>query len=137
MEKYFHFLSLSLFSSLSSSISSRMSQCVLTFSVREAIVAKEREKKKKEKIKRREKRKRDETEFGEDNLPPKQKPKTIESMREPDETFVVPDDSDVLDDVKIDEFADYFSGEIPPKLLVTTGYHGTSSLLSVLSSSFV
>lgn len=45
-------------------------------------------------------------------------PKTIESMREFDET-IVSDDEQVFAEQDSDEFAAYFNG-LPPKILVTT-----------------
>eukprot|EP00405_Crypthecodinium_cohnii_P015387 CAMPEP_0206461780 /NCGR_PEP_ID=MMETSP0324_2-20121206/25575_1 /ASSEMBLY_ACC=CAM_ASM_000836 /TAXON_ID=2866 /ORGANISM="Crypthecodinium cohnii, Strain Seligo" /LENGTH=336 /DNA_ID=CAMNT_0053933787 /DNA_START=116 /DNA_END=1126 /DNA_ORIENTATION=- len=50
----------------------------------------------------------------------KKVPRTIESMREPDETIVPPEDSEVEDDEALDEFDSYFTGNRTPKVLVTT-----------------
>lgn len=47
-------------------------------------------------------------------------PRTVENTREPDETIVPPDDSEVEDDEALDEFMKYFSGETTPKIIVTT-----------------
>lgn len=55
-----------------------------------------------------------------DEAPPKQVPKTIESTREPDETWVQDNDEDVLEDEDLDEFADYFNKVREPKVLITT-----------------
>jgi ribosome production factor 1 len=51
---------------------------------------------------------------------PKMIPKTIESMREPDATWVDPDDEEVKEDETLDEMASYFSREKEPKVLITT-----------------
>eukprot|EP00927_Polykrikos_kofoidii_P085589 TRINITY_DN9349_c0_g1_i1.p1 TRINITY_DN9349_c0_g1~~TRINITY_DN9349_c0_g1_i1.p1 ORF type:complete len:337 (-),score=69.02 TRINITY_DN9349_c0_g1_i1:189-1199(-) len=47
-------------------------------------------------------------------------PRTIEKMREPDETIVPPEDSEVEDDEAMDEFEKYFSQGKTPKILLTT-----------------
>ena len=71
-----------------------------------------------------------------DKAPPKLVPKTIDSMREYDETTVDPKpstsettdeapkegpDEEVLWDISNDEFRDYFSKSYEPKVLVTSG----------------
>lgn len=43
--------------------------------------------------------------------PPKQKPKTLESTRDPDRTVVVPQDEEVFRDEAEDEFAKFFSND--------------------------
>ena len=43
--------------------------------------------------------------------PPKQKPKTLESTRDPDRTVVKPADDEVFRDEAEDEFAKFFSNE--------------------------
>jgi ribosome production factor 1 len=55
-----------------------------------------------------------------DQAPPKQIPKTLENMRELDETIVRPDDTEVFGDEKDDEFAAYYSNEKKPKIMITT-----------------
>jgi len=55
-----------------------------------------------------------------DAAPPKQKPRTIENTREPEDTFVEPEDEEVLEDEKMDDMAGYFDGEKTPKVLITT-----------------
>lgn len=47
-------------------------------------------------------------------------PRTVDSMREADETIVPPDDSEVEGDEAFDEFENYFKGDSKPKILVTT-----------------
>jgi ribosome production factor 1 len=74
---------------------------------------------KKEKKARREKRKRDAEELG-DKAPPKQKPKTLDTLREHDETFVLPADDEVAEDKAVDEFADHYAGKVEPKIMITT-----------------
>jgi ribosome production factor 1 len=55
-----------------------------------------------------------------DAAPPKQKPRTIENTREPEDTFVEPEDEEVLEDEKMDDMAGYFDAEKTPKVLITT-----------------
>merc|ERR1719401_2636614 len=50
----------------------------------------------------------------------KKEPKSIDKMREPDETIVPPDDSEVEDDEAMDEFEKYFGQGKTPKILMTT-----------------
>ena len=50
--------------------------------------------------------------------PPKLAPKTLESTRIQDETIVLPDDEEVLQDEKTDEFAGYFDRKTAPKVLI-------------------
>ena len=50
--------------------------------------------------------------------PPKQVPRTIENTRVPDETIVLPDDEEVIQDEKTDEFASYFERSTTPKVLL-------------------
>eukprot|EP00429_Kryptoperidinium_foliaceum_P075445 CAMPEP_0176224900 /NCGR_PEP_ID=MMETSP0121_2-20121125/21490_1 /TAXON_ID=160619 /ORGANISM="Kryptoperidinium foliaceum, Strain CCMP 1326" /LENGTH=407 /DNA_ID=CAMNT_0017564163 /DNA_START=90 /DNA_END=1314 /DNA_ORIENTATION=+ len=74
-----------------------------------------------EKKKNRAKARRDKKEAearGEEVIRPE--PRTIEKMREPDETILPPDDSEVEDDEALDEFDSYFSSGKTPKILVTT-----------------
>merc|ERR1719506_281558 len=46
--------------------------------------------------------------------------RTIEKMREADETIVPEDDSEVEGDEAFDEFEKYFSGNSTPKIMLTT-----------------
>jgi ribosome production factor 1 len=62
----------------------------------------------------------------------RQDPRTIEKMREPDETIVPPDDSEVEDDEACDEFDSYFSGNKKPKLFVTTQKHPSAKTFDFL-----
>ena len=47
-------------------------------------------------------------------------PKTIENCRVPEETIVLPDDEETLQDKKADEFSTYFDRRVTPKVLVTS-----------------
>jgi hypothetical protein len=47
-------------------------------------------------------------------------PRTLESTREFDETIVNPEDEEVKEDEATDEFAEYFKGNVTPKIFVTT-----------------
>ena len=58
---------------------------------------------------KRDKRKRDVEELGKD-APPAQVPRTLESMREFDETVVAADDEEIAGEEAMDEYAEYFGG---------------------------
>ena len=47
-------------------------------------------------------------------------PRTIESTRVVNETVVVPDDEEVIQDEKTDEFGSYFDHRVTPKILLLT-----------------
>ena len=86
-----------------------------------------------EKRKRQDERKKIAEALG-DKAPPKLIPKTIESMREPDETTVEPTptstsatsevedkvDEEVMWDITNDEFREYFGKTYEPKVLLTS-----------------
>ena len=55
-----------------------------------------------------------------EQAPPKAVPRTIENMRELDQTTVRPDDEEVFGDEKDDEFAAYYANEKKPKIMITT-----------------
>ena len=106
--------------------------------VRHQHYVKLRREKKKEKKKRREERQKEAEALG-DNAPPKLVPKTIESMREADETTVASGDApeeqqdeEVNWDISNDEFKDYFSKSYEPKVLVTSSdnTHSVSRFLA-------
>ncbi|XP_071849938.1 ribosome production factor 1-like [Apostichopus japonicus] len=63
-------------------------------------------------------KKKEKEELG-DKAPPKQVPKTIESMRVFEETMVDPGDREVQHDEDHDEMAPYFKREVAPKVLIT------------------
>lgn len=88
-------------------------------SKRSAVYAKYKEEKKKAKKVLRAERVKEVEALGE-QAPPKQIPKTLENMRELDETTVRPDDTEVFGDEKDDEFAAYYSNEKKPKIMITT-----------------
>merc|ERR1719162_2541717 len=62
----------------------------------------------------------------------KKEPRTIDKMREPDETIVPEDDSEVEDDEALDEFESYFKGDKPPKIIVTTQKKPSGKLFNFL-----
>eukprot|EP00163_Fabomonas_tropica_P025682 TRINITY_DN448_c0_g1_i4.p1 TRINITY_DN448_c0_g1~~TRINITY_DN448_c0_g1_i4.p1 ORF type:complete len:311 (+),score=50.72 TRINITY_DN448_c0_g1_i4:130-1062(+) len=99
---------------------------------RAEVHAKQKKEKKKEKKERRKKREREAEALGED-APPKQKPKTLESTREKDDTIVEADDEEVLGDVAMDEFSKYFAGEETPKILITTSRRASSGMYTFIS----
>jgi ribosome production factor 1 len=65
-------------------------------------------------------RQKEAEELGEDVATAKQTPKTLENTREKEHTMVRTEDEEVMGDEASDEFADYFSDTIRPKILVTT-----------------
>mmetsp|Transcript_25416 Transcript_25416/g.59982 ORF Transcript_25416/g.59982 Transcript_25416/m.59982 type:complete len:310 (+) Transcript_25416:162-1091(+) len=69
--------------------------------------------------------------------------KTLDNLREFDDTMVAPGDEEVEGDEATDEFAAYFSGEKTPKIMITTAYHATAptfrfirDMLSFLPNAF-
>ena len=106
------------------------------------VYAQEKAAKAKAKSAARRKRKKDQEELG-DAAPAPKKPATIESMREFDETVVEPNDEEVKGDEEIDEFSQFFNGEVKPKILVTTSPRATKvafdfirDLLHLIPNSF-
>jgi len=64
-----------------------------------------------------------------ENLPtPKQAPRTLDNAREVEHTMVHPNDAEVMGDEATDEFADYFSDVVRPKILITTRPRPSSKL---------
>lgn len=86
---------------------------------RKEIYAKYKLQKKVAKKKIRDQRIKEIEELGE-KAPPKQVPKTLENLREIDETTVQADDDEIVGDENDDEFAKYFSNEKKPKIMITT-----------------
>lgn len=62
----------------------------------------------------------------------KQEPRSIDKMREEDETIVPADDSEVEGDEAFDEFEKYFSGDKKPKLLFTTQKKPSARLFDLM-----
>eukprot|EP00088_Acartia_fossae_P006681 TRINITY_DN13083_c0_g1_i2.p1 TRINITY_DN13083_c0_g1~~TRINITY_DN13083_c0_g1_i2.p1 ORF type:complete len:341 (-),score=58.71 TRINITY_DN13083_c0_g1_i2:206-1228(-) len=90
--------------------------------------------KKKEKRKRQDERKKEREELG-DEAPPKLVPKTLDNMREYDETTVggktgEEEDEEVEHDIENDEFSEYFSRSYEPKVLVTSADNPHSRTIS-------
>ncbi|WAR22772.1 RPF1-like protein [Mya arenaria] len=85
---------------------------------RQEMYRKMKMEKKKMKIKEKKKKMKEAKASGEKVV--KQTPKTIESMRIPDETMVSAEDEEVRLDEAIDEMAGYFNMETTPKILLTT-----------------
>eukprot|EP01013_Petalomonas_cantuscygni_P031568 TRINITY_DN57795_c0_g1_i1.p1 TRINITY_DN57795_c0_g1~~TRINITY_DN57795_c0_g1_i1.p1 ORF type:complete len:300 (+),score=39.08 TRINITY_DN57795_c0_g1_i1:55-954(+) len=65
-------------------------------------------------------KKKAEAEAPPDAKPEKQIPRTIEAVREADDTIVAGADPEVLQEECDDEFSRYFSAEVAPRILVTT-----------------
>lgn len=63
---------------------------------------------------------------------PKEVPRTIESLRVIDETYIKEEDKEVAKDEEMDEFANYFNEKITPKLLVTTCRNPKSKLFAFM-----
>lgn len=61
-----------------------------------------------------------ETEALGEEAPAKQIPKTIENMREKDETFIQAADDEINGDEQDDEFAPYYSNIKTPKIMIST-----------------
>mmetsp|Transcript_15481 Transcript_15481/g.36572 ORF Transcript_15481/g.36572 Transcript_15481/m.36572 type:complete len:288 (-) Transcript_15481:94-957(-) len=59
-------------------------------------------------------------------------PHNVDTMREPDETIVPPDDSEVEADEGMDEFDKYFTGNTKPKILMTTQQVPTKTLFKFM-----
>jgi ribosome production factor 1 len=66
--------------------------------------------------------------LGEDVPAPKQTPRTLDNAREIEPTMVQPNDLEVMGDEATDEFADYFSDTVRPKIIITTRPRPSSKL---------
>ncbi len=62
-----------------------------------------------------------------------QEPKTLESMREFDDTAVLPGDAEVAGDEADDEFARVWDGTEPPKVMVTTAKSPSGKIFPVIA----
>jgi len=91
---------------------------------RRRVVLEEKAVKKKDRREARKSREKERERLGSE-APPKQEPRTLENSREHDETIVRRGDEAVAEAEQVDEFAGVFSGEVAPKVLVTTGYRAT------------
>lgn len=93
-----------------------------------------RVKKQKNAIKKakREQRKKDMKDPEKKDLP-KNVPKTLDNMREEDETILVSEDEEVRRDEEEDEFRKYFDGETP-KTIITTNNHPSKPLIQLVKS---
>ncbi len=78
------------------------------------------------------KRKLEREELGAD-APPKKAPRTLDSMREADETVVAPGDEEVLNEQADDEFATYFRSEKEAKVMITTRPRPSSHLFGFIA----
>eukprot|EP00798_Chlamydomonas_sp_ICE-L_P012221 gene12221-15352_t len=103
--------------------------------VRSELYAKLKHTQAKKKGSDRRKRQKEELKMEKEGLepPPKRIPKTIENMREKDETMVQPEDEEVIADETMDEFAAHFQNERPPKVLLTTSYTPSKIMYTFLS----
>jgi len=73
---------------------------------------------------KRAKRKKTALALGEDEQV-KKKPQTIDSTREVDETLITQNDEEIENDEAQDEFANYFTGSVEPKIIITSCYRPT------------
>lgn len=64
---------------------------------------------------------------------PKQEPKTLDNMREADETILLSDDEEVRIDEDEDEFADYFDGETP-KTVITSCNKPSKTVIQLIKA---
>lgn len=99
---------------------------------RQEVYGKYKEQKKKLKKKLREMKVAEVEALGE-AAPPKQIPRTIENTRANDLTFVKDDDEEVAGDEMDDEFAEYFSNEKKPKIMITTRPKCSKKLFLVIA----
>jgi ribosome production factor 1 len=88
--------------------------------------------KKVEKKDRRLKREKEAAALGEDVEHAKQTPRTLDNTREREETTVTPEDAEVMADEMDDEFAQYFSDEKRPRILLTTRPRPSQQLFSFI-----
>lgn len=109
---------------------------------RTELYRKQKGDKKAEQKDRRKRREREAQELGEE-APPKQKPKTLESTRDPDRTVVKPADEEVFRDEAEDEFSKFFSNDQTPKIMITTRprpsgnlFHFVQDLLRMIPNAF-
>ena len=89
--------------------------------------------KSKQKRELRMKRAKEAEELGEDAHKTKLVPRTLDNSREAEPTTVRPDDDEVALDEAEDEFAEYFSDEIRPKIMITTRPRPSRQLFHFIS----
>mmetsp|Transcript_30171 Transcript_30171/g.55130 ORF Transcript_30171/g.55130 Transcript_30171/m.55130 type:complete len:365 (-) Transcript_30171:263-1357(-) len=103
--------------------------------VRSELYAKLKHKQEKEKKRARKKRQKEYAQAIDQGLepPPKLVTKTIENTREKDETMVTADDDEIEAEQAQDEFAEHFSSNKPPKVLITTCYKPSKIMYTFIS----
>jgi ribosome production factor 1 len=72
-------------------------------------------------------------EAGEDAAVPTTQQKTLDNMRQVEPTMVLPTDEEVAADEGDDDFAPYFSGTTPPKVLITTRPRPSQNLFHMIA----
>lgn len=82
---------------------------------------------------RRNKRQRTDSAGGGGDAAAAKTPRTLESTREVDDTFVAADDVEVAADEADDEFAHFFNGTLTPKLMVTTRIRPSKGVYPLLA----
>ncbi|GFH47353.1 hypothetical protein CTEN210_03828 [Chaetoceros tenuissimus] len=78
-------------------------------------------------------REKEAEELGQDVESLKQTPRTLENTREIEPTMVQQNDEEILGDEANDEFADYFSDTLRPKILVTTRPKPSSNIFHFIA----
>lgn len=98
---------------------------------RSELAHKEKAVKRKEKRARQEARRKEAEALGAE-APPKQVPKSLDTLREYDETVVRPDDDEVQGEDAMDEFAEHFAGAAC-KTLITTGHYTSPEIMAIVN----
>jgi len=99
---------------------------------RRAVVMKLKKEGEKTLHKERKARKKEAEELGE-AAPARHAQKTLDSTRDHDATVVQPGDDEVAAEDAMDEFANHFSGDEPPRIVVTTGQYPSKQLLEFVN----
>jgi ribosome production factor 1 len=96
---------------------------------RELVLMRNSMKKKiKSKIRRKKQKLREELGDEAEAIEPTQTPKTIEMLREKDETFITDGDEELIEENQNDEFTSYFNKEYDPQVLITTSIRHTGAI---------
>ncbi|KAJ1626165.1 anticodon-binding protein [Pavlovales sp. CCMP2436] len=100
---------------------------------RAEMAFKDKTSKKKEKKERQIERRKEAEALGSE-APPKQLPKSLDTMREYDETVVAPGDDEVMGEDAMDEFAEHFAGtNAENKTLITTGRYTCPEIMNLVN----
>jgi ribosome production factor 1 len=80
----------------------------------------------KSKLRKRKQKMREE--LDNENVEETQIPKTVDSLREKDETYVEENDEELEEEIKNDEYTEYFNKEYDPQILITTSVKHTGAI---------